>query len=179
MTGIIWCISAAVRIVRDREVSAGMRLPDMLFIEVMVILSALFWFFSAPLIRYGYLYLILLPAVTAAVIINDGGMKKAFKVIIPLAFVSVILYPGIKLLRTDFDYIRHNWSSAYALYQKDYPTADVGEHDFYGITFYYPKDPGTPVWYDAFPSVLYEDNFSSMEYFDGTLKGGFKLTDPE
>ncbi|MBR5766697.1 MAG: hypothetical protein IKX95_07945, partial [Lachnospiraceae bacterium] len=123
-----------------------------------------------------YLYLLMMPLLTAAVIINDMGTGRIIKCTVAALFACILIYPVTFLLIEDIQYIHHNWSRAYAVRQKDYPEASVKEREFCGVTFYYPEEPGTPVWYDAFPSVLYEDNFSFMEPVDGTVKGGFKIS---
>ncbi|MCR5356231.1 MAG: hypothetical protein K6E63_02390 [Lachnospiraceae bacterium] len=174
--GIVWCISALIRLMKNRSGNKEGILGQLVFAEAVMIMGFLFWFSSAPLIRYGYLYLLMMPLLTAAVIINDTGAGRIIKCAVAALFACMLIYPVGFLLKEDIQYMHHNWSRAYAIRQKDYPEAPVKERDFCGVTFYYPEEPGTPVWYDAFPSVLYEDNFSFMEPFDGTLKGGFKIS---
>ena len=181
--GCVWCIIALIRLVRSggaiQAEKDKNRLKDMLFTELIIILGFLFWFLSAPLIRYGYLYLLLVPVTTAAVFVNDKtACKKAGKAAAAVLILALIYPVGITAAR-DIEYIYRNWSSRYALYQQDYPVAETGRRDFGGVTFYYPKEPGTPVWYTAFPSVLYEDNFDHMEYSGESISDGFRLKGAE
>ena len=172
--GIIWCATALIRLIRLRKNGPDLRLQGMLFTELMIMLGFLFWFFSAPLIRYGYLYLLLVPLMTVAVIINDNAAGKIIRIVTPVLFAGILLYPIGSDAWEDVEYIHHNWSRKYAFMQQDYPKAETLQRDFGGVTFYYPADPGTPVWYDAFPSVLYEDNFEHMEYIGNSIPEGFR-----
>lgn len=174
IAGIVWCVTALGRLIRLRKNGPDLRLQGMLFTELMIMLGSLFWFFTAPLIRYGYLYLLLVPLMTVAVIINDNASGKAIRLVTPILFICILLYPIGSLAWQDAEYIHHNWSRKYAFRQQDYPKAETGQRDFGKVTFYYPIDPGTPVWYDAFPSVLYEDNFEHMEYIGNSIPEGFR-----
>ena len=73
------------------------------------------------------------------------------------------------------NYMHQNWSRKYALHQADYPRAEVKEKQYAGTTFYYPVEPGTEVWYDAFPSVIYEENFEFMEPIGDSVADGFQI----
>ena len=147
----------------------------MLFLELIILSGGAFWFLSAPLIRYGYLYLLLLPLVTMAVLKNDAAFPSTVQILIPGIITCMLLYPTGNLFYTDISYMHHNWSRQYAVFQKEYPTAEVKEKEYAGTTFYYPVEPGTPVWYAAFPSVLYEENFDFMEPYTGSVSGGFRI----
>ncbi|MBQ7582896.1 MAG: hypothetical protein IJU25_08770, partial [Lachnospiraceae bacterium] len=152
-------------------------LQQMLFLELVVLLGFVFWFFSAPLIRYGYLYLLLTPLLTAAVIKKDSAVYSSLQILVPGILTCMLLYPTGHMLYQDISYMHNNWSRKYAVYQQDYPTVEAKQRQFAGTTFYYPKDPGTPMWYDAFPSVLYVENFYFMEPIGDSVADGFRIKD--
>lgn len=172
--GIFWCIVALIRLIKGKE-KPDMKLQGMLFVEVIMLLSFVFWFFSAPLIRYGYLYLLLLPLMTIAVLKNDMAVPSTLQILIPGLLTCVLLYPTGNLFYQDMNYMHQNWSRKYALQQADYPKAEVKEKNYAGTTFYYPVEPGSAVWYDAFPSVIYEENFEFMEPIGDSVADGFKI----
>ena len=177
--GLVWIVAAFIRLIRAAKVTGCdervLKLQKKLFLELIIVLSLLFWFFSAPLIRYGYLYLLLTPLMTIAVLKNDNAVTSTMQILIPGVLTCILLYPTGNLLYQDVSYMHHNWSRQYAVFQKDYSTAEVLEKAYAGTTFYYPVEPGTNVWYDAFPSVIYEENFAFMEPIGDSVADGFKI----
>ncbi len=173
--GLVWCIVALIRLIRNRKQTWNLKLQRMLFFELVIMLSFVFWFFSAPLIRYGYLYLLLLPLTTVAVLMNDPAVPSTLQILIPGIITCMLLYPTGNLMYHDISYMHHNWSRKYAVHQKEYPQAEVLEKSYAGTTFYYPKDPGNNVWYDAFPSVLFEENFTFAEPLGDSVADGFVI----
>ena len=171
--GTIWCVYAVFRILKQRK--GDTKLGKMAFFEGVMLFGSLFWFLSAPLIRYGCLYLLLLPLMTAGVMVNDSGMKSVVKGMFLVPLAAILLFPTALYLTSDITYIHDHWSRQYAVFQQDYPETAVKEKEYYGFTFYYPEDQGSPIWYRAFPSVLYEDNLDFMVPMGEDLKDGFKI----
>ncbi len=175
ITGVLWCIFAAVRSFKDFKEKKDLKLRRMLFFEAVILMGSLFWFMSAPLIRYGYLYLVLLPLMTAGVLINDRNVQISLKGLFAIIMIIFLTFPIGAYLFGDAGYIHDHWSRQYAVFQKDYPEAPVHKKEYCGLTFYYPEEQGTPVWYRAFPAVLYEDNLDFLEPMGDSLKDGFKI----
>ncbi|MCR4590398.1 MAG: hypothetical protein K5668_06230 [Lachnospiraceae bacterium] len=175
ITGLLWCVSAAGRLIKNNKKDPSPFLCRLLFLEIVMLLGFLFWFLSAPLIRYGYLYLLLLPLITCGVMIYDKGVQLPLKGLFAILMILFMLYPIGSYVIKDAGYIRDNWSRQYAVFQKDYPEAEVKEKEYCGFSFYYPVDEGTPVWYKAFPSVLYEDNLDFMVPMGDSLEDGFMI----
>ncbi len=175
--GFIWCAIAIIRLIKNRKAQTDLQLQQMLFLELIVLMGFTFWFFTAPLIRYGYLYLLLTPLLTSAVIGNDTSVYSSLQILIPGILTCMLLYPTGNMLYQDISYMHHNWSRKYAVYQQDYPVVEANRKQYAGTTFYYPKEEGTPLWYDAFPSVLFKENFNFMEPIGETVEEGFRIRD--
>ncbi|MBQ9550000.1 MAG: hypothetical protein IJU87_04230 [Lachnospiraceae bacterium] len=177
VAGLVWCIISLIRQILSRE---KRRLTvRMLFLESVLIAGSLFWFLSAPLIRYGYLYLLLLPLLTAGCIYNSGRTAgtagRILSCIIPALLIVMMLLPIGSIFYKDIVYMENNRSCQYAVFQKDYPVSPVKSREYCGSVFYFPEEPGTPVWYAAFPSVLYEENLDYIEPMGDTIKDGFRI----
>ncbi len=67
----------------------------------------------------------------------------------------------------------------YALYQRDYPAADVKEVRFEGRTFYYPAQSGAPLYHEPFPAVLSQDAVNRMTCIGDSLSDGFTIKTQE
>ena len=177
LAGVIWCIISLIRILISRDKNRMMF--RMLFLESVLIAGSLFWFFTAPLIRYGYLYLLLLPLITSGCIYNSGRTagraERILTCIIPGLFIVMMLIPLSNIIYRDIVYMNNNRSRQYAVFQKDYPVSPVKSRECCGSVFYFPEEPGTPVWYSAFPSVLYEENLDYIEPIGDEIKDGFRI----
>jgi len=177
LAGVIWCIISLIRLLISRD--KNRMLIRMLFPESVLIAGSLFWFFTAPLIRYGYLYLLLLPLITAGCIYNSGRTagraERVLTCIIPALFIVMMLLPLSNIFYRDIAYMNNNRSRQYAVFQKDYPVSPVKSREYCGSVFYFPEEPGTPVWYAAFPSVLYEENLDYIEPMGDEIKDGFRI----
>lgn len=127
------------------------RQRDMMLAAVTVNLSFLFWIFSAPLIRYGCVYVWLAAPVTfgglALWLIKGERRGKYFWRGIYAAAAVAGLYKcwawGKEIVT--------GYSPEYFIYQKDYENFAVEEYRIEGILFYCPVE-GDRAGYDAFPS---------------------------
>lgn len=221
---------------------------DYVFLDIMIVLGTLFWFFSAPLVRYGYLYLIMLPLVAICSVLRIGRIcivkmeneneksvdcldkteddkaetdkieidkaeidkikidkteidktennkakinsernntlyivKKIVAAFVAIGLAIFLTTPTLRLALEDRAYVNANWSRAYAIHQKDYPVAETSVREYPeldNVSFYYPNEPGTPVWYEAFPSVLYEENIDGIVPLGDSIEDGFAMKNP-
>lgn len=127
------------------------RQRDMMFAAVTVNLSFLFWMFSAPLIRYGCVYVWLAAPVTfgglALWLIKGERRGRYFWRGVYALIVLAGLY---KLLAWGRETIA-GYSPEHFIYQKDYENYEVEEYRIGEIVFYRPIE-GDRTGYDAFPS---------------------------
>ncbi len=112
--------------------------------------SFLFWLFSAPLMRYGYAYVLLLVFVTAGIIFDR--IKYNFWIIFVFG-----LY-GVYKLFTQVDYIVDTMAAPYYVWQQDYNTYELSVYEVGGITFYAPVS-GDRTGYESFPSAPRSNHF--------------------
>ena len=161
--------------------------------------SFVYWFFSAPLIRYGCVFVYLLAAFFAGLILrtcleagaaadaaraaeaagveeesrpgsrSDSAVAKLAHAV-PAAFaVIAILFVCYKSVML----VREQagvFSQPYWVWQKDYDTNDVTAYEIDGHTFYYADDGGSAGYY-AFPSSPQK---AQIEFRGDTLKEGFR-----
>ncbi len=131
---------------------------DMLLVQMTVAGSFGFWLCTSPLIRYGCVYVYLMPAVVFGSLydqILDGGGQKgearwrgAVRVCGLTAGLVLLCYKGLVLGRQ----ITASYENRYWLVQKEYENYETASYVIEGITFYYPVS-GDQAGYEAFPSA--------------------------
>lgn len=117
---------------------------DILLVLATVISSYVFWQYSAPILRYGYAYVLLVELLTAGVILQKLPIQR-------LLYVLVCLYGGYKLVMMG-DYIRGNYLVDAYIWQQDYGSYELVSYELGGITFYRPA-MGDRAGYDCFPAA--------------------------
>lgn len=124
---------------------------DMMLAAVTVNLSFLFWMFSAPLIRYGCVYVWLAAPLTFGglalwLVPNERWGKYFWQ-----SVYALIVFAGLYKFQAWGREMAAGYSPEYFIYQKDYENYKVEEYRIKGITFYRPAE-GDRTGYDAFPS---------------------------
>ncbi len=119
-------------------------LGEYVLVLVAMAASFLFWLNSAPLMRYGYAYVLLLVFITVGVIIKSW--KKNYFVFF------VILAYGVYKLFTQAEYIMGSRYAPYYLWQQDYNTYEAAFYEVDGVILYYPAY-GDQIGYDVFPAA--------------------------
>lgn len=148
---------------------------DLMLAAVTVNVSFLFWMFSAPLIRYGCVY------VWLAAPLTFGGLvlwltedKKWGKYFWRMVYTAIAAIGAYKLAALGKE-IGAAYSPEYFICQKDYEDYETESYEIEGVTFYYPLE-GDRTGYKAFPSSPAKAKIS----FRGTgLKDGFLYNDNE
>ncbi len=135
-----------------------------LHMAVVLMVCFLFWLFSAPLIRYGCIFLWLVPVVTWGYLyLKISPHTDRFKIFAVLMTI-ICLYKtgtfGMELYRQG--------SADYLILQKDYDNYDTVAYEIHGYTFYYPRS-GDQTGYSAFPAspVKAEDIFRGKKIEEG------------
>lgn len=150
---------------------------DVLIVQVVVAASFMFWLFTSPLIRYGCVYVYLVPAVVfggiydglfacewqeqdrCIVDISAAGTKVLFgkrwallrtiaQKMAAVLFALFFLYKGAALGQ---EMIR-DFTNDYWTVQKDYENYETYSYEIDGIAFYLPVE-GDQVGYESFPSA--------------------------
>lgn len=126
----------------------------------------LFWLLSAPLIRYGCVFLWLVPVVTWGYLyLRISPHTDRFRIYAVLVVLIGIYKAGA------FGFEQHRFvSTDYLVLQKDYDKYETESYELHGYTFYY-SPSGDQTGYDAFPAspVKAEDIFRGE-----TIEEGFK-----
>ena len=145
------------------------------FLMAVVTLSLGFYLIKAPLIRYCYGPVLVLPLMVMGYIADRAHEAKKGRIVAAVAVIVISvpsLYSMKELIKFDYEEAMGRFSHRdYIVSQIDYPVADVKELDWYGYSVYLPTE-GDQCWYYAFPSSPYhecfEDNRPSAE---GLSKG--------
>ncbi|MBQ6128339.1 MAG: hypothetical protein IJI51_01620 [Lachnospiraceae bacterium] len=160
----------------------------MKFLMGVLSVSLVFYLIKAPLIRYCYGPVLILPLMAMGVVTDrailylkeaDNGSRKTLGVIFTGAAVLaclVILYPSLystkELIKFDYEESVGRFEHpADPVHQIDYPDADVKEVDWYGYTVYLPNE-GDQCWYYSFPSSPYHECFDYNHPVDNDLRNG-------
>ena len=134
-----------------------------------------FWFLSAPLIRYGIVYVWLLPAVilgrTFILAYNrlfEDEVKDTVVKVFVIVFLAWFIYKCAIVALED----NRHFNPEYLLRQQDYGSYEVDTFKLGDETFYYPVS-GDQVGYDPFPSATH-DITGEVELIGRDIKEGFK-----
>lgn len=141
---------------------------DNLLVMAAITASYLFWLVSAPLLRYGYAYALLMVLIPAGYVyenifeyydvISDDAVKnrnyksKGLKVLLYGMYYFIILFGIIKLIPLG-KYAVSVGTQPYYYVQKDYGVYQVNSCEIDGQTFYYPKESDR-TGYEPFPSSV-------------------------
>ena len=132
---------------------------DWLLYGTVLIAGYLFWQFSAPLIRYGYAYVIALPMGIAGFWfcfltgrerkekMAEGAFRGTAEGAFLLCLSVLLLYKAADLAGA----VRESAAQPYYIRQQEYGTFDAFTYEVDGVTVYVPSDGGR-IGYDKFPS---------------------------
>lgn len=126
----------------------------------------LFWLLSAPLIRYGCVFLWLTPVlIWGYIYLKVSPHLDRFKIYL----IMLVLFGAYKLIAFGME-VGGSATTQYLLSQKDYENFETVAYELHGYTFYYPKE-GDRTGYQDFPAapVKAEDIFRGE-----TIEEGFK-----
>ncbi len=142
--------------------------PDKLLVLSAIICSYLYWQLSAPLPRYGYAYLLLLPALTFGLIIRALGRDGLLRVILSLY--------GLYKIWGFWTFANIYFSEPYFIRQAEYhtPQLPVSTVEMDGIIFYYSE--WESLGYEYFPSA--PSVYAEVRLRGSSLKDGFELASP-
>ncbi len=139
---------------------------DELLVMAAVAASYLYWQFSAPLLRYGYAYVLLLCVLTAGWILTHFHLDRV------LLVCCLIL--GCYKIYAICGYVWSIKSYPYYVFQQDYGTYEVYELEL-GDEIVYVAASGDQTGYDFFPSVPLLKN--DVELRGDGFQDGFRRTD--
>lgn len=158
---------------------------DWLLYGTVLIAGYLFWQFSAPLIRYGYAYVIALPMGIAGFWfcfltgrerkekMAEGAFRGTAEGAFLLCLSVLLLYKAADLAGA----VRESAAQPYYIRQQEYGTFDAFTYEVDGVTIYVPLDGGR-IGYDKFPSSPRVQDIELRR--SGDISSGFRAaTDRE
>lgn len=146
-------------------------LPGLCLLEATALLGFLTWQFGAPLVRYGYFYVLFLPLFTVGVLfVRILPGKRGFYAFV-IFLVAFLCYRGYNL----GNMIREFWREPYYVYQQDYGEWPADTYQVDGVTIYVPLDRGQ-IGYDKFPS---SPVVQDIELRGDSLGAGFRKRSSE
>ena len=145
--------------------------PELTVIIVINIIGLLFWLFTAPLPRYGTIYMITIPCLALwcltnncrflQIIIERGiNLAPSIGIAMYILLYVICVYGGIV-------------DNPQLALQNDYNNREVYYDNSLGVTVAIPME-GDQVGYDPFPSTAYSGTTSTIELRGETLNEGFR-----
>ncbi|MBQ7782173.1 MAG: hypothetical protein IJ405_09145 [Lachnospiraceae bacterium] len=135
---------------------------DYLLVMAALLCSYLFWQTSAPLIRYGYAYVLLVAALAAGWLLQKMRLQR-------VVYFGLIVYGAYKVCMLALT-VCNTASAPYYLWQQDYGTYELQTYELNGEVFYYPVS-GDRTGYEYFPTAPVKPN---IEFRGDGIADGFR-----
>lgn len=152
------------------------KLPwDKMMLYVAILCSIAGWFLTAPFIRYGLAFLLLLPCMVIGEWIRPIRMGPV-RILSGFGCVGVFLCLGMfwdYYVLFDLVWIKQNMGSRYYVVQQDYDLPEVYPYEIEGgLTVYIPKQ-GENISYYAFPGDAYQSMAERVKMRGENIRDGF------
>ncbi len=148
---------------------------DHLFVLAAVLVSYGFWQLSAPLLRYGYAYVLLVAVITAGILCDilikyfDKWQKRdMIRRMTVLGIIALWAFSAVKLVSL----VRYSCGEAAKpayVWQQDYGSYALESYVVNGIPFYYPVNDDR-TGYDFFPALPRQ---IPIEFRGESIEAGF------
>ena len=154
------------------------RFADFLTLSGTMILCLVFWLISAPLIRYGIVYVCLTFAIVFGRLLilslnrlgSDSRLGEYFFKGAAALIVIWLLYKGMNIVVEDYG----RFNALYLADQQDYGEYEVDSFEVQGTTIYYPVE-GDRVGYYPFPAAT-SDIADKIEFMGSKIEDGIIST---
>ena len=146
------------------------------YLTAVMTATIIFYMIKAPLIRYCYAPVIIIPLMTGGYITELALRRSKIALAAALIAVAVMMAPTVisakEIIKYDYEESVGRFSPKdHLIRQIDYPSAKVKEMDWFGYKVYVPVE-GDQCWYHAFPSSPYHEGFDNTMPVSGDLKNG-------
>ncbi|MCR4788927.1 MAG: hypothetical protein K5888_10080 [Lachnospiraceae bacterium] len=184
-------LTLVMRLTGVRERSRRFRAP-VVIMYIMIAANLAVWFFMAPFVRYGLIFLLSLPLLTAAgltdTLKNISGRENAGKgmfgaALLRYAGITLLILTGIcycaridHYVMDDLVFAKQNLSAPYYISQEPFERSDM-DVMYLGdarIPIYYPVGPVEKNSYYTPVSTCYDDMAERSEPMGDSVKDGFK-----
>ena len=162
----LWLCLMTKAVIRLRKKKTLQGEWDGLLVLASAVFSYVFWQLSAPLLRYGYAYVLLVIVLTAGILYQRWKAPAAAERVFGILVLAFVLVKAVTLAR-------YAWSVSdepYYIVQQDYGSYELDSFEVNGVRFYYPKS-GDRTGYEAFPAVPAEIEF---EFRGEGMQDGFR-----
>ncbi len=161
---IIFILAVVAMLVLLFHIVSAVKLKENIrvFIYINAITGFIFWFATAPLMRYGLIYSFILIALAIGAYSEKHAMKFANGLFLMVMLPVMVLY-------LDVFYSQHLW-----VRQADYEWRDNVEKEVDGVKVWIPAN-GDQIGYAVFPSTPYEKMLSVIELRGDSVKDGFRI----
>ena len=154
------------------------KLPwDKMMLYVAILCSIAGWFLTAPFIRYGLAFLLLLPCMVIGEWIRPIRMGPV-RIVSGFGCVGVFLCLGMfwdYFVLFNLVWIKQNVGSRYYMVQQDYDLPEVYPYEIEGgLTVYIPKQ-GENISYYAFPGDAYQSMAERVKMRRKNIRDGFMM----
>lgn len=154
------------------------KLPwDKMMLYVAILCSIAGWFLTAPFIRYGLAFLLLLPCMVIGEWIRPIRMGPV-RILSGFGCVGVFLCLGMfwdYYVLFNLVWIKQNMGSRYYVVQQDYDLPEVYPYEIEGgLTVYIPKQ-GENISYYAFPGDAYQSMAERVKMRGENIRDGFMM----
>ena len=148
---------------------------DMLLVMITLVCSYAFWQTSAPLMRYGYAYVLLLVLIVLGWCLENVvpcQIMSSFKArkLCHMTVYFVFFVYGIYKIYVMAEYVYNTRLAEYYIWQEDYGVYEVESYEVQGVTFYYPVS-GDRTGYEPFPSSGAKVD---LEFRSDSIEDGFR-----
>lgn len=141
-------------------------MADFLHVAGTFAVCFLFWLFSAPLIRYGCVFLWILPVLTWGYLyLKISPQLDRFKI-----YLLLIGIFGLYKLSAFGIEVYKGATARYLITQKDYENYETAAYELHGVLFYYPVS-GDRTGYRDFPSAPQK---AEDIFLGDTIEEGFR-----
>lgn len=149
---------------------------DVAMFYIAVFINIAMWFFTAPFIRYGLAFLMLLPICAAMDLAENIFKGKTFLRFVMVA-IAVVCFGNwtARYLKVDKERFVEHAKDGYYLTPIPFPDSETDEVNMNGIIVYNTvhEDEEVNSYYNC-PSSCYSDMMNRSEPIGTTLKEGFK-----
>jgi hypothetical protein len=151
-----------------------LKLWDELLVLAALIASYVFWQTQAPLLRYGYAYVILTIMVTFGLLWKNliGKIHRNVVIFTKAVFAVIVVFFIIKAF-SFVKYVYNSMDEPYYISQKAYGEYELETYNVNGVTFYYPIE-GDRVGYNKFPAIPQK---TKIVFRGGDMSEGFLPAD--
>lgn len=169
---IVYWIKQAIQYV----ITQNSNMRKWLLLEFTFFAGVVYWFFTAPVLRYSSSFVILFPIILIASSLDTRrfSIKRSYIDDLFLLGMVIAVVGGAIPDKDAFEYTeRYRAENIKLINQVDYDIVEVEGIDVGGVIIYYPKS-GDQAWYDAFPASSNKANVEKVEMRGNTIEEGFR-----